>query len=99
MSACWRRWLSPGLMPQEPRGGVYPTSRGSPPVLVAARLPITLGGFPGLAAAALGVTGVAIHSRAWSEFFSNLTAMEENVQVSKVGVRSNGAGCCRATSK
>ena len=33
------------------------------------------------AAAALGVGGVAIHAGAWSEFFSNLAMMKENVQV------------------
>jgi len=33
-----------------------------------------------LAAAALGVVGVAIHAGAWSEFFSNLALMKENVQ-------------------
>ena len=33
------------------------------------------------AAAALGVGGVAIHAGAWSEFFSNLAIMKENVQV------------------
>ena len=34
-----------------------------------------------LAAAAIGVVGVAIHAGAWSEFFSNLALMKENVQV------------------
>lgn len=34
-----------------------------------------------LAAAALGAVGVAIHAGAWSEFFSNLAIMKENVQV------------------
>jgi len=33
-----------------------------------------------LAAAALGVVGVAVHAGAWSEFFSNLATMKENVQ-------------------
>lgn len=32
-----------------------------------------------LAAAALGIIGVAIHAGAWSEFFSNLATMKENV--------------------
>lgn len=34
-----------------------------------------------LAAAALGAVGLAIHAGAWSEFFSNLAVMKENVQV------------------
>ena len=33
-----------------------------------------------LAAAGLGIIGVAIHAGAWSEFFSNLATMKENVQ-------------------
>ena len=33
------------------------------------------------AAAALGAVGIAIHAGAWSEFFSNLATMKENVQV------------------
>jgi len=32
------------------------------------------------AAAALGAVGIAIHAGAWSEFFSNLATMKENVQ-------------------
>ena len=34
-----------------------------------------------LAAAALGAIGLAIHAGAWSEFFSNLVTMKENVAV------------------
>ena len=34
-----------------------------------------------LPAAALGVGGVAIHAGAWSEFFSNIATMKENIQV------------------
>jgi len=34
-----------------------------------------------LAAAGLGAFGIAIHAGAWSEFFSNLATMKENVQV------------------
>ena len=33
-----------------------------------------------LAAGGLGIIGVAIHAGAWSEFFSNLATMKENVQ-------------------
>ncbi len=32
-------------------------------------------------ATALGVGGVAIHAEAWSEFFSNIETMRENIQV------------------
>ena len=32
-----------------------------------------------IAAAALGLVGIAIHAGAWSEFFSNLTEMKANV--------------------
>ena len=34
-----------------------------------------------LPAAAFGVGGVALHAGAWSEFFSNIATMRENIQV------------------